>query len=194
MNEKYLSIDLNDPRSSNIAEALANTTCKKILNLIADNEMSATEISNKLNLPLNTTTYNINKLVDSGLIELISKSFWSVKGKKINIYRVSNKRIVISPKSLISNGIVPVIIGSVLITLGIKYFGPNYVSQNVQPEVLSKTADYANGIASSSPAENIIQTSQNSDPHIWAWFFLGSLVAVLIFLLWNLIINMKGGQ
>ena len=39
MTEKQVVIDLNDPRSTKIAEALANPTAKKILNLLAESEL-----------------------------------------------------------------------------------------------------------------------------------------------------------
>ena len=69
MAEKIISIDLNDPRSAKIAEVIRNKTCKRILGLIAEKEVSESEISSELSLPMNTIGYNVKKLVDSGLIE-----------------------------------------------------------------------------------------------------------------------------
>ncbi|MBI2631720.1 beta-propeller domain-containing protein [Candidatus Pacearchaeota archaeon] len=100
--EKYLNVDLNDPRSAAIAEVMTNKTCKKILDLIAEKEMSESDISSLLNIPLNTVGYNIKKLLDAGLIEKCKNFFWSVKGKKIPTYKLSNKKIIISPRRLVS--------------------------------------------------------------------------------------------
>ena len=80
MNDKYLNIDLNDPRAGAIAEVMANNTCKKILEALAEKEMSVTEISQSLNMPLNTIDYNIKKLLSAGLIIPTKEFFWSVKG------------------------------------------------------------------------------------------------------------------
>jgi DNA-binding transcriptional ArsR family regulator len=109
MVEKSITIDLDDPRSDAVAEAITNKTCKKILSMLADEEMSASDLAKELGLPLNTVGYNLEKLVRAGLIERSSSFFWSSKGKKIERYRVSNKRIVISPKIMV-RGVLPTII------------------------------------------------------------------------------------
>jgi inhibitor of cysteine peptidase len=100
MTKKSIDIDLNDPRAGKIAEAISNKTSKKILNALADDEMSGSEIAEKLGLPLNTVTYNLKKLTEAGLVNKSKKFFWSSKGKRMELYRVSNKRIIISPKKL----------------------------------------------------------------------------------------------
>ncbi|MFA5485369.1 MAG: helix-turn-helix domain-containing protein [Candidatus Pacearchaeota archaeon] len=97
-----ISISIDDHRIKDIAEAITNKTCKKILNYLTKNEKTISEISVELNIPINTVEYNIKKLLNSGLIE--KKSFWwSVKGKKMPTYTVSNKRIIISPKRYTNN-------------------------------------------------------------------------------------------
>ncbi|MEK6934179.1 MAG: beta-propeller domain-containing protein [Nanoarchaeota archaeon] len=116
--EKYLNVDLNDPRSTAIAEVMTNKTCKKILELVTEKEMSESDIASSLNIPLNTVGYNIKKLLEAGLIEKSKVYFWSVKGKRIPTYRISNKKIIISPKRLIS--VAPIamfisILGAILI-------------------------------------------------------------------------------
>lgn len=216
MTEKQVVIDLNDPRSTKIAEALANPTAKKILNLLSDSELSATDIANKLKIPLNTATYNLDNLTSSGLIEPTNKFLWSVKGKKINSYRLSNKKIVISPKSFSMKGIIPAILGTVLIASLVKYLTPSNSTFSQSSEGLVNTvASSVSSVASSdmpSRAADVAATGTSelakmispdyyqpiaqacSSQPLWAWFFLGSLSAILIFLLWNLLSNMKGGK
>ena len=203
--EKQVVIDINDPRSGKIAEALANPNCKKILNLLAENEMSATDLSGKLKLPLNTITYNLDKLIDSGLIEKTGQVLWSIKGKKIPKYKIANRKIIISPKSLTAKGIIPAFIGTVIVAAGIKYFssgnifngGPDVISSVSEvvstgsgelAKVMAPSAD--NGVAEfAREVPQIIEKCSNfAEP--WIWFVLGALVAILIFLLWNL----KGGK
>ena len=120
MAESYLMIDVNDERTGAIAEILSNKTCKKIIQLLSEKELSETEIAQKLGSPANTINYNVKKLVDTGLIEQANK-FWSVKGKKVSTYKISNKKILISPKPAIK-GILPAAIVTGLLTLGIKFF------------------------------------------------------------------------
>ncbi|MBU0957730.1 MAG: beta-propeller domain-containing protein, partial [Nanoarchaeota archaeon] len=56
------------------------------------------DISKGLSVPINTIEYNLQKLIKAGLVEKAKKHFWSVKGRKIDIYKLANKHIVISPK------------------------------------------------------------------------------------------------
>lgn len=100
--DKSISIDLGDPRTGKVAEALSNKTCVKILDLLASQELTASDIAVKLGIPLNTTGYNLDKLIAAGLVEKSSNFFWSVKGKKTPVYKVANKKIVISPKRIIA--------------------------------------------------------------------------------------------
>src|SRR3989344_7017567 len=101
MANNSIMIDLEDPQSGKIAEVLSNKTAKVILGLLAENEMSGSEVAAKLGAPLNTVTYNLKNLVDAGLVEKSKRFFWSSKGKRMELYKVSNKRIVISPRRMI---------------------------------------------------------------------------------------------
>lgn len=90
MNEKYILLDLEDEKTKQIADVISNSSCKKILNLLAEKEASETDIAKELGIPINTAEYNIKKLEKAGMIEK-SKHFWSVKGKKIHTYKLAKK-------------------------------------------------------------------------------------------------------
>ena len=94
---KYISFDIDDPNISKLGDVISNQTARKILDLVAEREQSASEIASKLKIPINTIGYNIEKLENVGLIEKV-KSFWSVKGKKMPFYKVANRKIIISPR------------------------------------------------------------------------------------------------
>ena len=188
-----IMIDLDDPRTANIAEVISNKTCKRILNLLAEKSLSEADISKELKIPMNTVGYNIKKLMAAGLIEK-SNYFWSVKGKKINTYTISQKRIVISPRSMLK-GVVPAIIGSLLLAAGIKAFTStsydSYSASNmVTPSIAEKAvvavqdSNQAGGEASLNYGQQLYSNVVNAS-HIWAWFLLGALAALLILLIWN---------
>lgn len=128
--DKSISIDLGDPRTGKVAEALSNKTCVKILDLLASQELTASDISSKLGIPLNTTGYNIEKLIDAGLVEKSSNFFWSVKGKKTPVYKVANKKIVISPKRMITKMLPFFLVAGVLAIIAAS-FVINNSNQNV---------------------------------------------------------------
>lgn len=215
MTEKYVSIDINDPRSLKIAEALSNESCKKILNILSDKELSASDISSILKQPLNTITYNLDKLIETGLIEKSKNFFWSAKGKKIPTYRLSNKKIMISPKT-ISKSILPALLGTAIVTGIIGFLssvntkGASQLAQKATDSAV-ETASSASGsaggamLAAAPTAANeiakmppqycpqVIQAC--STQPVWAYFLLGALTLALFYLIWNTISNrMKGGN
>lgn len=96
--DKFILMNMGDERAADIAEVLKNKTCKKILEFLAETkEASEQDIAKALGIPLNTVEYNINKLVKSGLVEKAKNFFWSVKGRKIEMFKLAKKHIIISP-------------------------------------------------------------------------------------------------
>ena len=188
MSEKYINFDINDERAGAIAEVLANKTSKKILSLIAEKEISEGDISTELHMPLNTVGYNVNKLLKAGLIEKSKNFFWSAKGKKILTYKLSNKKIVISPKSVFS-GVLPALLVSFL-GAGIVRF---YYLKQIARDGFSQAVDFTYSQGSEAAAtvskittpSGIIEQSAVAANYSWLWFLLGALLALLIILIFN---------
>ncbi len=142
--EKVINLDLDDSRISKIGEVIGNKTCRKILELIAEREMSESEIADELKIPINTVGYNIKKLRESGLIEESKEILWSEKGKRVRKYGVSNKKIVISPRkanklnlSLLGLAGVSGIAGLVMKFLGNKTYSAQDLSYATESTSLS---------------------------------------------------------
>jgi DNA-binding transcriptional ArsR family regulator len=186
MTEKYLNIDIEDPRSGKIAQVLGNKTAKKILSLLAENEMSASEISEKLDLPLNTITYNVEKLVSSGLAEEVKGFLWSVKGKRIKRYKVSNRKIIISPKKMVLKGILPMVLISGVIAGGIKYwmnYNQKFGAALSNAPIADKLMAAAPAAAGSEAVGNAAQVSMLSG--VWVWAAAGVLAGIAGYLIWE---------
>jgi len=186
MAKSSLMINLDDPRAEKVAEVLSNKTCKKILVALAENEMTESEIASTLNLPLNTIGYNIKKLSDSGLIEKENKFLWSVKGKRVFKYRVSNKRIVISPKIGVK-GIIPTLIVTLLAAAGIKIWSDSlFASHTIRSSEIIGATEKVATIASSTQEKSANIASQLANvPDIWAWYLLGALTVLLVIIILN---------
>ena len=200
-NNKFILIGLDDERSKKISEVLGNKTCKRIIDYLAEKEASEKDIADALSIPINTVEYNLNKLIESGLIEKTKNFFWSVKGRKIDMYKLSNKKILISPKTLV-RGVVPS-----LIALGLGAFGIKILSDKLNYNQINQTLDVSktvssgvsDSVVSSAPsaAEKAVNSVQNFMPpqnicsninsfisaDAWAWFLLGGLFVILIFLI-----------
>ena len=99
LSDKFLLISLEDEKSKAVAEVLSSKACKKIIGYLAEvSEASEKDLSEKLGMPMNTAEYNLKKLVSSGFVQKRKNFFWSKKGKKIAMYELSNKSIIISHK------------------------------------------------------------------------------------------------
>ena len=112
---------------------------------------------------------NLKKLIEGGLIEKTKNYFWSVKGKKIPVYRVSNKKIVIYPKKL-TRGVLPAVLVSGIVALVLRV---NFAGRSV-----SSAESIARDTAS--VGEHIIRQSP-----IWIWFLAGAFFSLIVYFSWN---------
>lgn len=165
MSEKYFNIDIDDPRAGAIAEVMSNKTAKKILSLIAEKELSESDIASELKLPLNTVGYNIDKLLKSGLIEKSKTFFWSVKGKKIPTYKLSNKKILISPKRMIPKMSMTVIAAIIGIIAIIAFIGT--INQKLNVGINGSEDSSLNQFSSYSELEKYLQEKVNQSNSGW---------------------------
>ena len=198
MNKKYVVVSLDDAKTRKIADVISNASCKKILDYLAEtNEASESDISSAINVPLNTVDYNIKKLVQAGLVEKAKKFFWSVKGKKIDMYKVSNKSILISPRSKVVSGIksiLPAAIISGLFAILLKYltaaktFATKPISRELYEEVATTVATGEPAASKAIPEciNGFIDYAPWACP-TWSWFLAGAGFALLVFLVINLV-------
>ncbi len=180
--ETFIMVSLKDEKSKQLATAISNDTCRKILDYLANKEASESELSKKLNIPISTVSYNIKLLLDNGIIQ--SKEFvWSEKGKKIDIYTLAKKLIIIAPKEITGlsdqlKTLFPVALISAIST-GIIY----YLNKPIQVSdfVMAKSE-----IASSAPViKPIIQSN------LYLYFLFGAIIAILSYFIINLIRRKK---
>ena len=190
VDETTINISLNDENSKNIIEVLGNETCKKILNLLAEKEYTETEISEKLNIPLNTVDYNTKKLIKAGLIES-SSHWWSAKGKKMPSYKVANKQIVISPRKFSSRVLLlPSLIFGGIISLGVKFFAERPTAQysasdtflkSTESEVALLSTTSSGTVSRVADATNTISATASFSISGWEWFLIGIWSGILLF-------------
>lgn len=95
--EKLLILPLNDKNSKKISQVISNDTARTILGALTDESMSTSDIAEKLGIPLTTVQYNIEKLMDSGLVK-VERTKWSEKFREVKIYAPQKKLVVILPE------------------------------------------------------------------------------------------------
>ncbi len=95
--EKLLILPLNEKNSKEIAQIISNDTARNILEAIASEPLSESQIAEKLRIPLSTVQYNLGKLNDAGLVK-VARTKYSEKMKEVKIYVPQRKFVVIVPE------------------------------------------------------------------------------------------------
>ncbi|MEK6935337.1 MAG: helix-turn-helix domain-containing protein [Nanoarchaeota archaeon] len=197
MDDKFILLGLED--AGDVAEALKNQTCKKLLNYLGDvKEASEKDISDALKIPINTVEYSLKKLIKIGLVEKTKSFFWSVKGKKIPMYKLAKRHIIISPNKKFDLGylknMLPVVFVMGIFSVFVKFL----LEKNIMDkgaELITKAPE-----ASMSAAESFktIQTINNIsfldkilDISYFGWFLAGAIIVFIFILIVN---KMKGGK
>lgn len=156
--------------SRKITQTLSNETSLKILELLGEKGMSATDIAEKLNLPLTTVKYNLDSLIESDLIK-IKQIKWSQKGRQVKIYESAGKLIVLVPSkssidklSLINilQKYIGVIVAAFFAAAGLEYFSAYMQAKRIYdataPIRMTHTAS-----TNVSPAEAIVMETNASN-------------------------------
>jgi len=90
--EKLLILPLNDKNTKKLSQIISNDTARNVLEAIASQSLSASQIAKKLSIPLTTVQYNLDKLSDAGLVK-VERTKYSEKMKPVRIYAPQRKLI-----------------------------------------------------------------------------------------------------
>lgn len=105
--EKLLVLPLGK-ESKKITQVITNDTAREIMELLAEDSMSASDIAAQLDVPLTTIKYNLENLVDVGLIK-IKRIKYSEKGRRVKVYAPIRKLIVLVPEKTDSTAVMDVL-------------------------------------------------------------------------------------
>jgi DNA-binding transcriptional ArsR family regulator len=97
MADNVIILEPGDERAQKISKAMASQTASDILQLLAENKKSLTEITDRLAIPLTTAKYHIENLLEAGLIT-VAEIKYSVKGREIKIYAITNQLLIVAPR------------------------------------------------------------------------------------------------
>ncbi len=97
--EKIKILATDDERIKSFGELLSNDSSRKILQLLFNEELAATQIAQKTDISLQLVKYHLNKLQDLGIVK-ISKIEKNSKSQDMKIYSATKFSIVIVPPTL----------------------------------------------------------------------------------------------
>jgi DNA-binding transcriptional ArsR family regulator len=167
MADNVVFLEPGDERAQKIAKAMGSQTASDILQILGEGPRSLTDITERLNIPMNTAKYHIENLLDAGLIA-VEKTKYSIKGREVKIYMLTNQLLVVAPRqsdvrSLLLKyaslfGIVA--LASVLISAFSSLFGPESMIRGSANALNTAPAVYAarqenGGAVAKAVAENV---------------------------------------
>jgi len=182
--EKFVLVSLKESKTKKIADVLTNNTSREILDFLSEKkEATEGEIAKELKVPIITVHYNVKALLDSGLIE--STQFrWSEKGKKMDIYKVARKYIVIAPRDVsgLKNKLKDIflifIVG--IVAAGLIHIFTQIKLSGVEQKALSETVSTGVGT-------NIVAATPEAAgiPLYGLWFLIGVVFVLVLYLLFK---------
>ena len=189
----FLLVNLNEKKTKKLAETITSDTSRKILNYLTEKDHeSEANIAKELKIPISTVHYHLQKLQEAKLV-MVEEFHYSKKGREINHYKLANKYIIIAPKHVSGlkeklKGILPVAIISVGIAAVIKVFqgfagtvGTFETAKTMAAEPMMEAVPVmADAMVESYPVMNCLP---QSSPDVGLWFLVGSLSAIVIYLI-----------
>ncbi len=159
--EKLLILPLGE-ESKKITQVISNDTARQIIELLADAPLSASDIAERLQMPLTTIVYNLENLEKVGLIK-VEKIKYSEKGREVKIYAPVRKLIVVVPEKTDRKSVTDllrkylgVILAAVFASSLIEFVMRGAVKNRVIPELSGKS------IGPSSSAESLMQNATSA--------------------------------
>ncbi len=99
LTEKIKILATDDDKIKSFGELFTNDSSRQILQLLFNEELTATQISQKTGISLQLVKYHLNKLQDLGVVK-ISKIEKNSKSQNMKIYSATKFTIVIVPPTL----------------------------------------------------------------------------------------------
>jgi len=188
--KNFLLLSLEDSKVNKIANIVSNASCKKILDYLAENEGTETEIAQKLQIPLSTAHYNLQQLMDSGLISA-EEYHYSPKGKEVYHYKLANKYIIIAPKKVYGikeklRNILPAGLIAIGAAALLQIFSSFFSKPAGESFMVAKSAEIAQPMAESAQEMAIATKTVYLVPeNIALWFLIGALFTIIVYFLWS---------
>lgn len=207
--ETFLLVSLEEDKAKRLAQVISNDTCRRILDHLAKKKSTESELASDLGIPLSTVHYNLQHLLESRLVEA-EEFHYSEKGKEVLHYSLSNKYVIIAPKTVSESmrDRLKSIIGAVLsvgfIGLAIQYSqrffqGPYSGAREVMkampeeaPRLMATATQAAGSAAENAPtlmdeaAQAAPQAvSQGQTQPIFIWIILGAALCIMFYMLFE---------
>ena len=95
--EEIVFLQPGQEKAQNIVKAISHQNAGDIMALLStEGPMKLSDIATRMDLSTNAAKYHVENLKNAGLIE-IANTRYSVKGKKMKVYRLKNQVFIVAP-------------------------------------------------------------------------------------------------
>jgi DNA-binding Lrp family transcriptional regulator len=95
--EEVIFLEPGQEQAQKFIRAISNQTANDLLQLLREaGSLRLSDIAERLGMSLNATKYHVGNLMDAGVLE-ISNTRYSVKGRKVKMYRMKNQIFIVAP-------------------------------------------------------------------------------------------------
>src|SRR3989344_3974590 len=179
--KNFLLLSLEDTKIKKVSNVISNHSCRKILDYLSNKEATESELAEKLQIPISTVHYNLQQLMETGLINA-EEFHYSKRGKEVSHYKIANKYIIIAPKKTFGikeklKSILPVALiaagAAGVIQLISNYFTKTSVAQDfaAKSSVAERALEAPVALTQAAPPQAVSTILQN----IALWFLAGAL-------------------
>jgi predicted transcriptional regulator len=96
--EEVILLEPGQEKAQNIVKAISHQNAGELMQLLSTaGPMKLSDIASQMGLSTNAAKYHVENLRNAGLIE-IANTRYSVKGKKMKVYRLKNQVFIVAPK------------------------------------------------------------------------------------------------
>lgn len=96
--EDVIFLEPGQEKAQNIVKAISHQNAGEVMQLLSlSGPLRLSDIADKLGLSLNAAKYHIENLMNAGLLD-VDNTRYSVKGRKIKIYRLKNQVFIVAPR------------------------------------------------------------------------------------------------
>ena len=95
MSEDVIVLEPGDERAKKIGKAMSSPTSGEIISLLQSGDMTLSDITDTLGIPMTTAKYHVENLLDSGMIE-VRRIKYSEKGREVKVYGASGQVVIVS--------------------------------------------------------------------------------------------------
>ena len=197
--KNFLLLSMEDNKIKKVSNVISNDSCRKILDYLSSKEATESELAEKLQIPISTVHYNLQQLMETGLINA-EEFHYSKKGKEVSHYKIANKYIIIAPKKTFGikeklKGILPVALIASGVAAVIQLVSNYFSRANIYT---SQRAIVAKSVAESEFKKGVVKSAQTLgdstvgastyilQQNIALWFLIGALFALIVYFLISL--------